>query len=86
MINKNKNPILNVKSFKDDEEKTSASISEKNYYKDLKKMNEYLKQNFSKFSENFELVNYINSGNAGIVYEGRTKRGKIKKIALKFLQ
>ena len=84
MINKNKNPILDVKSFKDDEEKTSASISEKNYYKDLKKMNEYLKQNFSKFYENFELINYINSGSAGIVYEGRTKRGKIKKIALKF--
>ena len=80
MINKIRKPILD----KDDEEKTSASISDKNYYKDLEKMNEFLKQNYSKFTEDFELVNYINSGNAGIVYEGRTKRGKQKKIALKF--
>ena len=84
MIYKNKNPILDVNSFKNDEEKTSASVSEKNYYKDLNKMNEYLKQNYCKFSESFELVNYINSGSAGVVYEGRTKRGKAKKIALKF--
>ena len=84
MISKIKKPILDIKSFKDDEEKTSASISDKNYYKDLEKMNEYLRQNYCKFSEEFELVNYINSGSSGIVYEGRTKRGKKKKLALKF--
>ena len=82
MISKIKKP--DVKSFKDDEEKTSASISDKNYYKDLAKMNEFLRQNCCKFSEEFELVNYINSGSSGIVYEGRTKRGKKKKLALKF--
>lgn len=82
MISKIKKPILDIKSFKDDEEKTSASISDKNYYKDLEKMNEYLRQNYCKFSEEFELVNYINSGSSGIVYEGRTKRGK-KEISTK---
>ena len=82
MISKIK--INNIKSFKDNEEKTSASTSEKNYYKDLEKMNDYLKLNCSKFSESFELVNYINSGSTGIVYEGRTKKGRKKKLALKF--
>ena len=37
MISKIKKPIIDIKSFKDDEEKTSASISDKNYYKDIEK-------------------------------------------------
>ena len=44
-----------------------------------------LKQKYPSFLETFELEEYINSGSTGVVYVGKSKKGKKKqKIALKF--
>lgn len=40
---------------------------------------------YSKFSEKFELLNYINAGSSGIVYEGFNKNNPRQHICFKFL-
>ena len=42
----------------------------------LDNMNKYLKMYNPTFDENFELIQYIDSGSTGIVYKGRSKPGK----------
>ena len=37
------------------------------------------------FTENFELLNYINSGSTGVVYEGFYRKNKDKHVCFKFL-
>ena len=38
-----------------------------------------------RFNEDLEILNYINSGSCGIVYEGKVKKNSNKKVALKFI-
>ena len=50
---------------------------------DLKKkdiMEEYLRNNCPTFNENFELVDYLDSGSTGIVYKGKSKNSRDNKL------
>lgn len=56
--------------------------------KDKNKSLEEIKQlvkDCNKFNEDLEILNYINSGSCGIVYEGRIRKSVNKKVALKFI-
>ena len=44
-----------------------------------------LVQKCNRFNEDLEILNYINSGSSGIVYEGRVRKSSNKKVALKFI-
>ena len=58
----------------------------KEYYKNKSNMIDYLEKKIcSNFTENFELLKYINSGSSGVVYEGRLKKNPEKHVCLKFL-
>ena len=58
----------------------------KEYYKNKSNMIDYLEKKIcSNFTENFELLKYINSGSSGVVYEGRLKKTPEKHVCLKFL-
>lgn len=63
---------------------TGCSKYEKDYYKNIKNMNSFLKANGPKFFEDFELVDFINNGSVGYVYRGNVKKNK-KPIAIKFI-
>ncbi len=43
----------------------------KEYYKSKENLDNFIKNQITNFSENFELLKYINSGSSGVVYEGR---------------
>jgi len=54
-------------------------------YEDKKEMNKFLNDNNPEFNENFELVEYIDSGSTGIVYMGKTKDQENNKLySIKF--
>ncbi len=53
-------------------------------YKNIETIKNFVK-NCDKFNEQFEILNYINSGSCGIVYEGKIRHSKNKKVALKFI-
>jgi len=54
-------------------------------YEDKKEMNKFLNDNNPEFNENFELVEYIDSGSTGIVYMGKTKDPENNKLySIKF--
>ena len=58
----------------------------KEYYKSKSNLDNYIKNQIStNFSENFELLKYINSGSSGVVYEGRCRKNPEKHVCLKFL-
>ena len=64
---------------------TAASTSEKDYYTKMDNVSQFLKDNYSKFFDNFELIQYIGKGSTGVVYEGKLKKNKKKqKFAIKF--
>ena len=64
---------------------TEASISDKKYCNNLPEMNQFLRNNYSKFFEHFELTNYLSHGGTGKVFEGYLKKVKNKqKLAFKF--
>ena len=64
---------------------TAASTSEKDFYTKMDNVSQFLKENYSKFFENFELIQYIGKGSTGVVYEGKLKKNKKKqKFAIKF--
>ncbi len=67
----NKNEIMN-------------SYREKDYYSNINNISSFLKTYKPKFFEDFELVEFINSGSVGHVYRGNVKRSK-KAIAIKFI-
>ena len=56
----------------------------KEHFKDINNMKEFLKE-CQNFNNNFELLNFVNSGSCGVVYEGKIKKNNTKKVGLKFL-
>ena len=78
-------PCEQKESFINDDESTQASNTDKDFYNNLENMNAHLKENYSKFFDNFELTNFISYGGTGRVFEGRLKNIKRKqKLAFKF--
>ena len=58
----------------------------KEYYKSKSNLYSFLKnKNCSQFLENFELIDYINSGSSGVVYKGYSKQNPSNAVCLKFL-
>jgi len=57
----------------------------KEYYKNKTNMVDFLKDGCDDFNSNFELLNFVNSGSCGVVYEGKIKRTSNKRVGLKFL-
>ena len=58
----------------------------KEFYKTKSNLNNYLKnKNCSQFLENFELLDYINSGASGVVYKGCSNKNPNNSVCLKFL-
>ena len=57
----------------------------KEHFKNIDNMKDFLRDGCQDFNENFELLNYINSGSCGVVYEGKIKRSPNKRVGLKFL-
>ena len=57
----------------------------KEHFKDINNMKEFLKYGCQDFNNNFELLNFVNSGSCGVVYEGRIKKNPSKHVGLKFL-
>ena len=58
----------------------------KEFYKTKTNLYNFLqKQNCSQFLENFELLDYINSGASGVVYKGCSNKNPNNTVCLKFL-
>jgi serine/threonine protein kinase len=58
----------------------------KEYYKSKTNLYNFLKnKNCSQFLENFELIDYINSGASGVVYKGCSNKDPNNTVCLKFL-
>ena len=57
----------------------------KEYFKNIDNMKEFLKDGCQDFNSNFELLNFVNSGSCGLVFEGKIKKTPNKRIGLKFL-
>ena len=58
----------------------------KEYYKSKTNLNNFLQsKKCSQFLENFELLNYINSGSSGVVYKGYSRKNNNNAVCLKFL-
>lgn len=75
---------LNNENY-DDKSTMNSEIPEKILLKDKNYMISTLKEKFPNFLESFELEEYVNSGSTGVVYEGKSKKGKKKqKLAFKF--
>jgi serine/threonine protein kinase len=79
------NNLCNLKPINNTCKSTAASTSEKDFYTKKENITEFLKENYSKFFDNFELIQYIGKGSTGVVYEGKLKKNKKKqKFAIKF--
>jgi serine/threonine protein kinase len=57
----------------------------KEYFKNIENMKDFLKDGCQDFNTNFELLNFVNSGSCGLVFEGKIKKTPNKRIGLKFL-
>jgi serine/threonine protein kinase len=57
----------------------------KEHFKNIDNMREFLKEGCQDFNYNFELLNFVNSGSCGVVYEGKLKKCPNKHVGLKFL-
>ena len=71
-------PILNVpkKDFK----------TIKEFFKDINNMKNFLREGCQEFNDNFELLNYVNSGSCGLVFEGKIRNSPTsQRVGLKFL-
>ena len=79
------NNLCNLKPINNTCKSTAASTSEKDFYTKMDNVSQFLKENYSKFFDNFELIQYIGKGSTGVVYEGKLKKNKKKqKFAIKF--
>ena len=70
-------PIMN------DQKKDYKCIKE--YFKNIENMKAFLKEGCQHFNDNFELLNFVNSGSCGVVFEGKLKKNPNKRVGLKFL-
>ena len=68
-------PIIN------DPKKDLLTIKE--HFKNIDNMKDFLKEGCQDFNNNFELLNFVNSGSCGLVFEGKIKRTPNKRIGLK---
>jgi serine/threonine protein kinase len=57
----------------------------KEHFKDIKNMKQFLNDGCQSFNNIFEILNFVNSGSCGVVYEGRLKNCPEKHVGLKFL-
>ena len=58
----------------------------KEYFKDINNMKSFLKDGCQEFNNNFELLNFINSGSCGLVFEGKLRNSPTnQRVGLKFL-
>ena len=76
-LQKNQTPLVN------EPKKDFKTIKE--YFKNIDNMKEFLKDGCKEFNDNFELLNFVNSGSCGVVFEGKIKKSPNKRIGLKFL-
>lgn len=82
-IKREQNDIILRKNISDNNS-TKATLSSKDY-NDKNEIYKFIDENYPQFHENFELINYINSGGSGVVYEGKLKNSyKKQKLAFKF--
>jgi serine/threonine protein kinase len=78
------NCIFNNNNYIENQKNNSTKLND--YYKNISNMTNFLKrQKNANFLKNFELLNYINSGSSGIVYEGFHRTNPEKSICFKFL-
>lgn len=100
-FNENNNISINLSNKRRPESKSKVSNNQyvstemkifteynkiRELYKNIHNMKKYVKEwRCPEFNENFELLNYINSGGCGLVYEGKLRRDPNKKVALKFI-
>ena len=84
-VSDSKNISNNIKMRVQYNKSISDCNSIKDSYKNINNMKNFLKA-FDEFNENFELINYVNSGGCGVVYEGKLRKSKNgQSIGLKFL-
>ena len=84
-VSDSKNISNNIKMRVQYNKSISDCNSIKDSYKNINNMKNFLKA-FDEFNENFELINYVNSGSCGVVYEGKLRKSKNgQSIGLKFL-
>ena len=57
----------------------------KEHFKNIDNMKEFLKEGCFDFNNKFELLNFVNSGSCGVVFEGKLKKTPSKHVGLKFL-
>ena len=90
-VNNSKDTLVDTKAltnnFQNTQKVIPKNINESNEYNFSKKENleQYLNDNYKSFSEQFELIDFINQGSYGYVYKIRYKKSINKDIyALKF--
>ena len=66
-----------------EQKKDYKSIKE--HFKNIDNMKEFLKEGCLEFNNKFELLNFVNSGSCGVVFEGKLKKNPTKHVGLKFL-
>ena len=76
-LQKKQFPIIN------EQKKDFKTVKE--HFKNINNMKEFLKEGCQDFNNNFELLNFINSGSCGVVFEGKIKKYPNKRVGLKFL-
>jgi len=60
-------------------------LQNKDFYCQMENMLKFINENHPSFSEQFELLNFVKSGSAGYVYEGRNKKSNCnQKYGFKF--
>ena len=64
--------IKNLAQMNNDPKKDFKTIKE--YFKNINNMKEFLKDGCQEFNNNFELLNFVNSGSCGVVFEGKIKK------------
>ena len=76
-LQKKQFPIIN------EQKKDFKTVKE--HFKNINNMKEFLKEGCQDFNNNFELLNFVNSGSCGVVFEGKIKKYPNKRVGLKFL-
>jgi serine/threonine protein kinase len=66
-----------------EQKKDYKSIKE--HFKNIDNMKEFLKEGCLEFNNKFELLNFVNSGSCGVVFEGKLKKTPNTHVGLKFL-